>query len=424
MKNPEKILNYLDREFTDAVRDPVWGHIYLSPFLRRLTQTKDFSKLNGIRQLGPSIHVYPGATHTRYNHSLGVYHIAGKLIRLLVQHPECPPLTLTGVKSFLNAALLHDLGHFPYTHSLKELPLTDHEQLSGRIIREGALGKLIDGDGENSSLLTAAIVDEEMPVTGFGEEAAFYRSLLSGVLDPDKLDYLNRDAFFCGVPYGIQDTEFVLSQIIPTREGIAISDKGSLAVENILFSKYLMYKAVYWHRDVRISTALVKKALYLALNRGELKGEDLYGLTDADFHLKVKELSPALSSLIESSENPLSYAAVIEKDFKQEDPLHRKLENLEERTAYEGELAEKLKKRGMDIDGEEIIVDVPEKISFEVDLPVLREGRYIPFTSLGTLFSAPSAANLTGVLRKVRLLLPRDRTDKLKPEEIVQIAQI
>ncbi|MDC7222750.1 MAG: HD domain-containing protein [Spirochaetales bacterium] len=422
MNDKNAILAYLSKDFTDPVRDPVWGHIYLTPFMRTLIQTEDFGDLGRIRQLGPAIHVYPGATHTRYNHSLGVCHIARKLILHMVQHRECPSLTLRGVKAFLYAALLHDLGHFPYTHSLKELPLIDHEELSGRIIREGEIGRLIGEGPERSARMTAAIVDHSMELGPDEGETVFYRRLLSGVLDPDKLDYLNRDAFFCGVPYGMQDTEFVLSQIIPTPEGISLSEKGTLAVENILFSKYLMYKAVYWHRDVRIATALAKKALYLALKQGDLKGEDLYGLTDEGFRRMVKGLPPSLVGLMKRSENPLASKAALERDFDGANALHRSLENLDDRALFEREIAERLGREGVKISAEEVVIDVPEKISFEVDLPILKEGELRPFTSMETLFSAAAGENLTGVLRKVRLILPP--TIDLELEKIVQIAQI
>ena len=103
------------------------------------------------------------------------------------------------------------------------------------------------------------------------KEILFYRQLLSGVLDPDKLDYLNRDAFYCGVPYGIQDTEFTLSALEPDSEkGITINSKSIVAVENLLFSKYLMYRTVYWHKTVRIVTAMMKKTLFSALKNDEI----------------------------------------------------------------------------------------------------------------------------------------------------------
>jgi HD superfamily phosphohydrolase len=196
----EILFKHLLNDYQDAVRDPLWGNINVNPLLRKLMETQDFAKLTSIRQLGPTLHIYPGATHTRYNHSLGVYHIAKKLLLRVVQHESCPELTIRGVKSFLNAALLHDLGHFPYTHSLKELPLMDHEELSAKIILDGPLGKIIDQDRDNSSVMTAAIIDQGQDSAAFGKELLFYRHLLSGVLDPDKLDYLNRDAFFAAYP--------------------------------------------------------------------------------------------------------------------------------------------------------------------------------------------------------------------------------
>ena len=112
----------------------------------------------------------------------------------------------------------------------------------------------------------------------------FFWKILSGVLDPDKLDYLNRDAFFCGVPYGIQDVDFILEEVFPHVEnGVAISPKGITALENILFSKYLMYKTVYWHKTVRIATAMIKKAIAMALEEGAIGTQDLYGLDDEQF---------------------------------------------------------------------------------------------------------------------------------------------
>jgi HD superfamily phosphohydrolase len=184
-----------------------------------------------------------------------------------------------------------------------------------------------------------------------------------------------------------------------------------------------MYRAVYWHRDVRISTALVKKSLFLALSRGELQGSDLYGLTDYDFSTKIKSLSPDLVSLIESSEHPHSYLCALEKDYDDNNKLHERLQSLEERIEFESLLADKLQKAGIPFTREEVIIDIPEKISFEVNLPVKNGGEYRPFTSTETLFSKGAVENLTGVLRKVRLFLPREKAES-KLEEIVKITQI
>ncbi|MBN1836116.1 MAG: HD domain-containing protein, partial [Spirochaetales bacterium] len=264
----ERVLQYLVREFSEPIKDPVWKNIAVSRPLLDLIELPVFQKLNGIKQLGPTYLVYPGATHTRLNHSLGVLHLARRMILHLLMNErrswtgarEEPRITLGGVKAFLCAALLHDLGHYPYAHSLKELEVASHESLTAQRIREPEVaGPISDRVGTDPELV-AAIVDPQLPYGG-EEDVEFYRNLLSGVLDPDKLDYLNRDAYFCGVPHGVQDVDFVFAEIRPHPRGLAVTEKGLTAVESILFSKYLMYRSVYWHKTVRIATAMIKKAV-------------------------------------------------------------------------------------------------------------------------------------------------------------------
>jgi HD superfamily phosphohydrolase len=223
------IISDIEKDFIHPVRDPLWKHIYLSRPLERIIRTAPFLRLGSIKQLGPASLVYPGATHTRQNHSLGVYHLAKRIITQLLKQDGCPDLSLEGVKAFLTASLLHDLGHFPYAHVLEDdLALTDHEALSGQYIMSSDIQKIIREDMGSDPLLTAAIVDQDLDYPHSPDELRFFRKLLSGVLDPDKLDYLNRDAYFCGIPYGIQDIDFVISQIMPHKEnGMAIGPKGS-----------------------------------------------------------------------------------------------------------------------------------------------------------------------------------------------------
>ncbi len=115
------VLNHLHNDYTEPIRDPVWKNIYLSGSLLEVTKDRCFQKLNRIKQLGPAYLVYPGATHTRLNHSLGVFALAHRLIKHLVAFDDVRELSVEGVKSFLCAALLHDLGHYPFAHSLKDI---------------------------------------------------------------------------------------------------------------------------------------------------------------------------------------------------------------------------------------------------------------------------------------------------------------
>ena len=200
--------------FSKPLRDPIWKHIWMSDELYEITKEEPFMRLYNIKQLGPTELVYPGASHTRAGHSIGVYNIALKMLNILLKKGADSWVSKEGAMSFLAAALLHDLGHFPFTHSLKELKLKEHEELTGELILKEPLRSAAAETGADPEQ-TAAII------TGKGledPETVFFQKLLSGVLDPDKLDYLNRDAFYCGVPYGIQDTDFILSQLLPDKK--------------------------------------------------------------------------------------------------------------------------------------------------------------------------------------------------------------
>ena len=321
----------LEEGFNYPIRDVLWGHIYLTPALAALTRCGPFMRLYRIFQLGPVYNVYPGATHTRLSHSIGVYHLARRLLFNLAERGADAWLSAGGVRSFLCAALLHDLGHFPYTHSLKELPLRSHESLTAELILGEPVKSLIGAAGADPCL-AAAIVDAESagqetggrPETPGCGELGFYQKLLSGCMDPDKLDYLNRDARYCGVPYGAQDVDFILSRLYPDRErGVTVDSRGIAGVESVLFSKYLMYKTVYWHRSVRSATAMIKKAILSLLRSRSIAPEELYGLDDQGlFGLLSRRNYPA-GELSGRVKNGQLYSVVAEIPFDRTRPLRR-----------------------------------------------------------------------------------------------------
>jgi len=374
MGEKERILDHLENDYTEPVRDPVWKHIYVSRPLLRILGLEQFQKLDRIRQLGPAYLVYPGATHTRRSHSLGVFHIARRMITTLVRKNRVVDITLEGVKSFLCAALLHDIGHYPFAHSLKDLEVEAHEALAARQILSD-FAAAIRAHLRIEPEAVASIIHHGTSYRG-GENVAFYWKLLSGVLDPDKLDYLNRDAFFCGVPYGIQDVDFILEEVYPHMEnGVAISPKGITALENILFSKYLMYKTVYWHKTVRIATAMIKKAIGMALVEGAISKQDLYGLDDEEFFARFSTRRIPGSQLIEDTRNRVLHKQVLRLPFMDGNPAHRRLEDINARLALEQEIAgEAGKALGKTVMPECIVVDIPERISFDLSIPVIDPG--------------------------------------------------
>jgi HD superfamily phosphohydrolase len=362
----------LQEGYTDPIRDPLWGHIYLTPALAALTRSAAFMRLSRISQLGPVSYVYPGATHTRASHSIGVYHLGRRLLQNLAER-GAHWLSAGGVRSFLCACLLHDLGHFPYTHSLKELSLESHESLTAKLILREPLRSLAGAAGVDPDFC-AAIVDTGIPAQD--GELLFYRKLLSGAMDPDKLDYLNRDARYCGVPYGIQDVDFILSRLFPDRErGVDIDSRGIPGVESILFSKYLMYRTVYWHHSVRSATGMIKKVLIRGLEDRAIAPEELYDLDDQSLFalMESRDKSGGLFSLAARVQGGDLFSLAAEFPFDPE--KHGGLRNLKNRSRYENALALELSAAlGTGIPGEDLIIDIPEPFSLETGLYVRNEG--------------------------------------------------
>ena len=400
------VYSVLAKGFSCPVRDVLWGHVYFTPELAELADSPPFMRLHRILQLGPVHRVYPGATHTRASHSIGVYHLGWRLLQNLAEHGAESWITREGAMSFLCACLLHDLGHFPYTHSLKELPLRSHESLTGEMILAEPLRGMVGSCGADPEL-TAAIIDRELP--GSGTELLFYRRLLSGCLDPDKLDYLNRDARYCGVPYGAQDVDFVLSRLIPSPErGADIDSRLIPNVEAVLFAKYLMYRTVYWHRQVRAATSMIKKALVQGLESGRIAGEKLYGLDDQSLFALAGEKTG--SALVEAAWKGRLYAVAGEIAFDEAE--HACLRDIRSRSRHEQRLAGEFRRAGIPLAGDDLIIDVPEPVSFETGLFVADEN--CGFAGSSSAFKAKTLDSFVKTLYVIRIFVNPDFCEKLE----------
>jgi HD superfamily phosphohydrolase len=381
----------------------------------------EFQKLASIRQLGPTYLVYPGAVHTRLSHSVGVFETARRMLlalaRSLMLSGRELPWDLEGVKSFLAAALLHDLGHFPYTHSLKDLPLTTHERLASQMILESTrIKRVLELQIGASAQMTAAIIDDSSKTES--EQVTLFRTILSGTLDPDKLDYLNRDALFCGVPYGQQDVDFILTKLALTADNrLAIRMKGVGSIEHLLFSKYLMYRNVYWHERVRSATAMIRKALYLGLEDGNISGNELYGLDDHQFiDTYTRNDFPYSKPIAAVSENRL-YQTAATVDMNE---IHQDLRDQGTRLNMEEHLRNKLNHQySMNLAPEDLILDIPEPVCFETDLPVLSDtGGQINFSEARPVFSPPVIRGFTETISHLRLFL--NHQHKLDKNELLE----
>jgi len=287
------------------VRVPVWGHIPLSRMARRIIEHPDFVRLQRIRQLGLVHYVFPGATHTRFEHSVGTYHLSNQILHRLVlnpvnwRSPESPKISPEEARLFLAASLLHDIGHYPFAHLVDRLPrdrrsgspgssggrrraFQSHEEL----VHEYILGNTNDGsiyqilrdewDIREPERVANIIVSPET--------AGLPGKMLSGILDPDKMDYLMRDGRACAVPYGNIDTERLIESFVldvdDTRCRLGITEKGIAPLESLIFAKYMMFRHVYWHHAVRIAVAMFTRFVQDGLDAEVIEPSSFYHLAD------------------------------------------------------------------------------------------------------------------------------------------------
>ncbi len=265
-----------------VVRDPLWNTIRLDPTAVRIIDTAAFQRLRYIRQLGFAHLVYPGATHTRFDHALGVYHLARTALRFLKERSEVPAEVWMGEELVAYAALLHDIGHFAFSHALEELEPDrlpgDHEAVSAHFFRSPELQEPLEALGPGAGEAIYGLIR--------GESTIPLRGLVSGSLDLDKMEYLRRDARFCGVPYGEVDVDRLLQGLLllpDPRSGsyeVGVHEKAVASLESLLFAKYQMFRNVYWHHGVRAATALYKRIVEEAVREGLVSPADLVGPTD------------------------------------------------------------------------------------------------------------------------------------------------
>lgn len=279
------------RSSRGVIRIPPEIDVPLTPRVRRLIDTPQFRRLAGISQLGLVSLVYPAATHTRFEHSLGVYRMALLFLDHLANDERFLSLVSThDAERFLVAALMHDVGHWPFCHPIEDVSLSGvpkHEQFAAHFLGEQEIADALREDWG----LDPQLILELLNAAPQNPTEKLLQSLLSGPIDVDKMDYLMRDSLHAGVPYGRNFDQARLIQSLCLNEagdGLAITDKGKTAAEMMVFARYVMFSEVYWHHAVRSATAMLQRA-FVMIN-DSLDFESTFRLTD---HPMVDQLKAA-----------------------------------------------------------------------------------------------------------------------------------
>ncbi|MEX1157655.1 MAG: HD domain-containing protein, partial [Thermomicrobiales bacterium] len=265
-----------------VIRDSLYDLIPLSREAGALLGTSAFLRLDGIQQLGFVSRVWPGAKHTRFEHSLGVMHLMRAALERLIA--KGAPISDETARTAIAAALLHDIGHYPFSHAIEELgsPVPTHEQAGRRLIEGDEIAPILRIAWRVDPARVARMVHPGgLPLP---PEDELVRGLLSGALDVDKLDYLPRDARACHVPYGGVDTARLLDSlrviVIDGQPRIGIDDKGVSPLHSLINARQEMFDNVYWHHTNRACMAMLLRAVQEAVVAG-LPVDDLTQHDDA-----------------------------------------------------------------------------------------------------------------------------------------------
>jgi len=405
-----------------VIHDSVHGSVRLEGVFLRLLGRPEMQRLQGVHQLGLAHLVFPGANHSRLEHSLGTYHIARKMADALTLKEE-------ERKEVLAAALLHDLGHPPFSHTLEEVMADrlglDHVDLSkslilgemrsltaseARLLSDTAgTREVLEEDGispenvadlvfspRSSEVAGQSLLDVQDGQAHFGQ-TNYLRQIIHGPVDADQMDYLLRDAHYTGVAHGTIDLDRLM-QTIDIHHGDLVVHKGGItAVEGLLVARALMYTSVYFHKTVRIAEMMLCKAVEMS----DVKILDGIQMeTDASFTERIAKQGGypgRMITLLKYRELYKRAFALYMPDLKEEELDHLlKLTDYKVRKLKEEEIAARA-----GVHPSEVILDMPERELLiseprigKTEVPILEGDRVRPLSRYSPLAKALQSRNV------------------------------
>ena len=286
------------------ITDPIHDFIRLTNTERKIIDTPVFQRLRRIKQLSGAHLTYPGAQHTRFEHSLGVMHIASMAGTSL----ESKGITTKDDVSNLRlAALLHDIGHGPFSHLFEEVlqrkNKKTHEQIGKQIILNTEIGDIISENGFDKKLIQNLAMGEG--------KLQFMNEIVSGALSADMMDYLLRDGYFTGAEHAKIDHSRITYSLDVYKKKLALDHSALVNFETMMISRFQMFKAVYFHKTVRAGEVMLLESMTLA--------DDELGLTSLTLDDYVKQTDESIMALLLSipeTTQELRSAKKIARDYQ------------------------------------------------------------------------------------------------------------
>ncbi len=417
---PSAILDLPEIQALDAgrqlVRIPPDCDVPLTPRIRQIIDSAEFRRLAQISQLGLVSLVYPAAHHTRFEHSLGVYRMALLYLRQLAHDPRfAEAIVPEDAQLLLVAALMHDLGHWPFCHPIEDMHLAgvpQHEMFANSFLLEGEIADALREEWQLQPRDVVSLLSEKPRDT----RTKLLKSILSGPIDIDKMDYLARDSLHAGVPYGRNfDQQRLLSTLCLNKagNGLAITDKGRTAAEMMVFARYVMFSEVYWHHAVRAGTAMLQRAFYLLYRQLDL--DALFRLTERPMIAELEKAAdggPA-SELLRGLFGPTRqlYKRLAQYSFFQEPELYQRLtrQPYPWLTACAEALANVASRElGQRIAPHEILIDAPpvkREIEINIEIHFPKEDVYRPLGEVSPVVQTLAQKQFDDYVKRVRIFV-------------------
>ena len=397
------------------VRIPMEQDVPFTPRVRALVDTAEFQRLSHISQLGLASRVYPGATHTRFEHALGVFHNALRYLWQLARDERFQKIVdQHTAETLIVAALLHDLGHWPFCHPIEDMSLPDmppHESFAQKFLGPGSeLHHVLETQWHVSSDEVLQILVGKSP----SPELRLMQSILSGPIDIDKMDYLDRDSLHAGVPYGRNFDRNRLIQSLLVNEagdGLAISVKGKTAAELMVFARYVMFSEVYWHHAVRSATSMFARAFFEL--HGDIDLAELFCQSESETirvlqkHAKGSPWQPLTDGIF--GRRRALYKRVAELSLYQQRDLYGELraQSYVSLVKVSNTLADILDSRlSVKVSPADILIDAPpphREVEFKVQIFFPKENVYRPLNSVSPVVDALAHTQFDDYVKRVRV---------------------
>ncbi len=400
---------------TGVIRIPTEQDVPFTRRVRAIVDTPEFQRLGHVTQLALASRVYPGATHTRFEHALGVYHNSLRYLWQLGRDQRfADTVSVRDAEILIVAALLHDIGHWPFCHPIEDMSLPQmppHEALAREFIGpETELGSVLQREWkiEPEEVLDVLVARSD------SASSRLRRSILSGPIDIDKMDYLSRDSQHCGVPYGRHfDRNRLINSLIVNEagDGLAITTKGKTAAEMMVFARYVMFTEVYWHHAVRSATTMFARAFFEL--QQELNLSALFRMSEPDLirTLQTTAAGTKAELLIDGlfGNRRRLYKRLAEYSIFQHEPLYRQLrqKTYSQLAEFSSKLTEKtgqlLRRRLHHLD---VLTDAPpqhREVEFRVDVYSSDDRLYRPLRDVSPIVDSMARTQFDDCVKKVRI---------------------